>query len=402
MEAEPAMSGVRCDAVMTGRCLILETPRVEVVGERTVLSSLLRLDGDERTLRYSVPLGVPVDDNSADPFFPVALLLSMFLHADLRCLAPVSARLKQAVGQIQDLWQLWSPRVRRCTVTAETQPPPQINAREGGSFFSAGIDSFYTLFSRRNEIAYLISVLGFDVPLSNRSLWDEVLAANRRVASEVGLHLIVVETNVREVYADAVSWEDGHGAALAGVALLLAPLLGRVFIPASWTAALLLPYGSHPLLDPLWSTERTTLVHDAIAVERFDKLKAIYTQPIVLETLRVCWQNGAGTYNCCQCRKCLTTMVMLRALGVLSRAATFPARLDLKTFPRIWSARTAEYVQASENILRHNLRSTLADVDRQHDPELVLSLECAIAMRAKPPNYWRRATARLRRLVTAR
>lgn len=46
-------------------------------------------------------------------------------------------------------------------------------------------------------------------------------------------------------------------------------------------------------------------------------------------TLRVCWENRDGAYNCCRCRKCLIMMIALEALGVRGSFPTFPGELDL-------------------------------------------------------------------------
>jgi hypothetical protein len=73
-----------------------------------------------------------------------------------------------------------------------------------------------------------------------------------------------------------VGWKLYHGAALAAVALLFQDRLGKILIPPTYSYADLLPWGSHPLLDPLWSTEQTTIEHEGCEATRVEK--AAYIQ----------------------------------------------------------------------------------------------------------------------------
>jgi hypothetical protein len=115
---------------------------------------------------------------------------------------------------------------------------------------------------------------------------------------------------------------------MATVANLLG--FGRVYVPATYTYADLFPWGSHPLLDPLWRTEGTEIIHDSAEVSRFDKLAALAHDEVAQEHLRVCWENRDGAYNCGRCEKCTRTMIALRAHGVLERFRTFDTPLELR------------------------------------------------------------------------
>jgi pyruvyl transferase EpsO len=112
-----------------------------------------------------------------------------------------------------------------------------------------------------------------------------------------------------------------HGAAMAAVAYALAPNHGKVYIASSNSYVDLHTWGSHPLLDPLWSTEAVQIVHDG-GETRMNKLRALVQYPEAVARLRVCWRNP-GSFNCGHCEKCVRTMLALRALGV-ERCAAFP------------------------------------------------------------------------------
>ena len=66
----------------------------------------------------------------------------------------------------------------------------------------------------------------------------------------------------------------------------------------------------------------------APASTRLEKVERLADSEVARRTLRVCWRNLDGRYNCGRCEKCLRTMVALEALGVLRalRDASRPAR----------------------------------------------------------------------------
>ena len=192
-------------------------------------------------------------------------------------------------------------------------------------FFSGGVDSFRSLIKHRNEVDSLVLVHGFDVPLADPKAFAQAEAQAREVARLFGKRLILVRTNMHfEQPALPCNWGMYFGAALAAVAQALAPNHGKVFIASSYSYAHVQPWGSHPLLDPLWSTEAVQIAYD-IGETRMEKLYSLVQHPEVLARLRVCWESLAD-YNCGKCEKCVRTMLGLRALGV-DRCAAFPDTL---------------------------------------------------------------------------
>jgi hypothetical protein len=197
-------------------------------------------------------------------------------------------------------------------------------------FFSGGVDSFYTFLKAHDEITALIFVHGFDIRLDRVALRDRVAGAVRDLAARLERPLIEVETNLRDFSNRYARWAPEYfGSALASVGLLLSPQFRKIYIPGSVTYAELLPWGSHPMVDTLWRTEETELVHDGCEATRVEKVGFIASHEVALGSLRVCWENRDGAYNCGRCEKCLRTMISLRAVGALDRCATFPRRLSL-------------------------------------------------------------------------
>ena len=256
---------------------------------------------------------------------------------DLASCGQVSERLLLAVPKILDLCRTWDASVRKVEIRGAVPVAKTANPSGGvGVFFSGGVDSFYTLLRHESEITDLIFVHGFDIPLGETSLRNKTSEMVRRVSSELGKRTVEVETNLRQFLEPHVDWgREAHGAALAAVGHLLSPALRRIYIPASHVYDQLDPWGSHPHLDPLWSSEALEFFHDGCEASRLQKVAFVSGSDLVMQSLRVCWKNPNGVYNCGRCEKCLRTMISLHVAGALNRCATFDTPLDVKRVSRI-------------------------------------------------------------------
>ena len=160
----------------------------------------------------------------------------------------------------------------------------------------------------------------------------------RSAAAELDLPLVVVSTDLR-TFSDRFA-----GAGITTTELRLAGIAtARVALREDVRARdhdLRTPRttGSHPLLDPLWSSEDVELVHDGCEATRLDKLSLVASEAAARHWLRVCWENRDGGYNCGRCEKCLRTMVAMDALGVLDAFDRFPhqiSSIDIARVPKI-------------------------------------------------------------------
>jgi hypothetical protein len=132
------------------------------------------------------------------------------------------------------------------------------------------------------------------------------------MVGSLGKCFVTVETNFYPFgYRYNLGRNLSQGACLAAVALLLG--FPRAFIPSSHSYRHLHPLGSHPLTDPLWSSDSVTIVHDGAEVERNEKLRSVCRCESALANLRVCLDDM--NVNCGKCGKCLRTMIDLRLLG---------------------------------------------------------------------------------------
>jgi hypothetical protein len=212
----------------------------------------------------------------------------------------------------------------------------------------------------------------------------------RAAAADLGKELIEVETNMRAVTDPYEAWQLAHGVVIAAVTLLLQGQLERIYVPASFAYADLAPWGTHPLLDPLWGTEAIDLVHDGCELVRAEKVAQIATHDVVLEHLRVCNQQ-ASKYNCGKCEKCVRTMLNLRLAGALPRARTLPTTVTARRVARLRPFGYAERVATKNNL--HRARAT---------GDWAMAGALTVALRPRPLLRVRHALGRAKRALVRR
>lgn len=277
------------------------------------------------------------DPTVGDAFVAAMLLPAMATGEPIEIELPVSARMLDALDQVQELYRFWDPTLNPIAVRGPRLSTFEQGGDRRGAFFSCGVDSTYTLLKNvqrhandAQSIDTLILIHGFDIFVDklNRDLYPKALENARRVATHHGKNLFEVATNLRDVTDRFVHWGSiGYGSNLASIALALQGTFRRVVIAASNTYAHLGPLGAHPVLDPLWSTERLAIAHDGCEASRLEKLALVAQDDAALGSLRVC-ASLTPTVNCGKCDKCLLTMIGLEVCGALDRCPTLPHRID--------------------------------------------------------------------------
>ncbi|MEM6486521.1 MAG: hypothetical protein AAF662_16250 [Pseudomonadota bacterium] len=207
---------------------------------------------------------------------------------------------------------------------------PSEGKRGVGLFFTGGVDSAYSLCVNRGKVTHLINVQGLDIPLNDHQRQEQTNELLAQIAERESLELLQVRTNIRDMRLfNAAPWSITHGGVLGGIAHLFSRSLETVLIASSNVPG---PYGSHPELDPLWSSSALNVVYDTPGVKRLDKVRRIAKEPYLVDLLKVCWENRATDLNCGICEKCVRTQCELAAAGV-EAPASFPkgnlvARVD--------------------------------------------------------------------------
>lgn len=305
------------------------------------------------------------DDNTlisgnTETFIACALLPSMKMGGgEIRINGEISSKFLSALDTIQDIYCTWQPSFKRTKITGITalQRTQTAQQKRVGAFFTGGVDSLYTFLKHNEEITDVIFAYGLDIKLKDTVMREQTSKKIHAIASEFGKNVIEIETNLLELFDFYVNWGQlGHGAALAAIGHLFSCTFHRIYIPSSYSYSNLFPWGSHPILDPLWSSENLEFIHDGCEATRVNKVALIAQYDIALNTLRVCWTNPDSVYNCGKCEKCIRTMINLKINNALSRCTTFSEELDIKQVKKIVAntVGTRAFIQENLDALEKN------------------------------------------------
>ncbi|MCP4023047.1 MAG: hypothetical protein GY729_14495, partial [Desulfobacteraceae bacterium] len=206
-----------------------------------------------------------------------------------------------------------------------------------GMVLSGGMDSLAAL--RLNRLnypkehpAYIKDGLflhGFDIGgVVERGMkfhvFDRAMDAISKVTDDAGVTLIPVYTNIRHLCDKRELWLNSFfGAVLAAIAHAFSWGMDMIFIGSSYDIPNLHPCGSHPLLDPEYSSYDLRIRHRDYELSRLEKIKIVSGWDTAFQNFRVCLANVQGRLNCGKCEKCVRTMTELTALGLLHKTSAF-------------------------------------------------------------------------------
>jgi hypothetical protein len=261
---------------------------------------------------------------SCDPFVVATIFLAMQQRTDVVVHGEVSPSLLQNLAEFQAAWTCWCPkRYRQVEITADVEREQlKADSNKAIAAFSGGVDSCFTVFRHstkrcgrigRNLQAGLM-VQGFDIPLEQQETFDRAAEKSRAMLASLGMELIPIATNFRELEQD---WEDAHGTGIASCLMLFQRGFEAGIIASSDPYdALNLPYGSNPVSDWLLSSQSFQIVHDGASFNRIEKIREIANWPEVPANLRVCWEGSQKDRNCGRCEKCIRNILAFRVLGL--------------------------------------------------------------------------------------
>lgn len=297
---------------------------------------------------------------------------------DLILDGPVDASLLEHVQELMEAWSCWRPDRRPIRVTAWPDSAPEPTGTRTGVFFTAGVDSFFSLLHRDEMIRLhpewrlkplddLIYVQGYDIPLAKRAELERKGVALQEVARKTGKTLVLMASNYRDsgVSLRKNAWGPvTHGPAMAASGLLLGRRWHTLLLSASTDYGCLEPWGSTCVTDPFLSTASTRLRHYGAGFERCRKVEFISRFDVVLDHVHVCWRD-ASERNCGNCEKCLRTLLSIELAGATDRARTFPpGGFSADRLVRAWSE--GRPWSANERYRRHyrEMRDRAGDLGR--------------------------------------
>lgn len=257
--------------------------------------------------------------------------------------APICPELKDGLTTIMHYlinWHGGDRYIMPIEAPLQSQPLFPDKPARAGALFSGGVDALAML--RDNHLNFPAEhpryikdgILVYGV-LNGEDKFDpsfqNVIEAISLMAKDAGINLIQVNTNtnahLRDLDSDYRFWRFEYlGSFLAAVSHAFAPRFTTISIASTYDIAHLEPWGSHPLIDPLYSNTGLQVRHENAALSRLDKTKLVGEWDVALKHLRVCNEKESyseGNYNCGKCEKCVCTMTALTALGMLDKTVTF-------------------------------------------------------------------------------
>lgn len=279
--------------------------------------------------------------SSGNPWLAILLPIAATLGEDLNIPLAVDPALLRGAESVLRLWNHWRKHMRVVGITTGPLRSVAVPNRSAASFFSAGVDSTFTVL-RRPDVKNWVTVQGFDMPISKTEEFAQHCARLSNIAKHYDATFIPVVTNIRETRWKKAHWElFSHGPALAAVGLMFENHFHEMLVPASYDYNSLDPWGSHPLSDPLFSTVHTKIVHEGVAYTRTEKIEYLSNDKRALSELHVCYRGadskGQDHRNCGRCEKCYRTMIALDLFGKLDDAKLFDrTTFDIKRISKIY------------------------------------------------------------------
>lgn len=328
--------------------LTLKKVRREKQGKQFVTSA--EVDGSPLFFKQPMAHQGAEDGNA---FLAALLIPAMLKGRDIQLpdALPISPRLFQSLERIQMILSQWYSDLTPIEVNAQVQDAAGSFPRHeaDAAFFSGGIDACYTLATMSTELSQIVYVRGVDMQMDDESLWQRCLARNQEIADQYQVELVPVESNIRffirYLTSTPIGWYMAQGAGLAAIALNLP--VRTMSISSSNCYANMQPLGTHPLLDPLWSTESLEIDHVGCERRRHEKLQEVANSDFLLERVRVCWQDKG--INCGRCDKCIHLRVALTICGI--DHPELPPLTDLDELRHAHVTTVGDYVEWEDNAL---------------------------------------------------
>lgn len=305
--------------------------------DKVILSAKVKRQEEEFELFYAYDKKYSdLINESADAFMAAALIPAMYYNENLKCNYPVSKTLIDNFNYIQDVFTTWYPKeLHRIKIESKIKTSDNIKTEKikKASFFSLGVDSFYSLLKEQN-LDYLVFMKGVELPLLiyDNYDFDPLQRKLEKVANHYNVELIIGETNLRDHFK--INWENLYsGGGLSSVAISLGNQINQFLIPSSFSYNFSPPSASSLQTDSYWSTGQQHIIHHGCEATRVSKLTDyISKDEFALNNLRICLNNDGGAENCGECRKCITAMLSLDITGELKKCSALPNNLPKDYF----------------------------------------------------------------------
>ena len=311
-------------------------------------------------------------------------------------------QLRNGVETAIQLLQHWYGEDGHSTVAIEAtqgfEPPVPRTPERTALFMSGGVDSLTSFYLNRQDfpldhpgsIQDGLFMAGFglvgegengytgslrDAFKDSANKIDQDAAFLSELVEREKFTLIPIHTNfTTSMVRPKILVREMGAAILAAIAHVFPDRFSKVNIASSYSIkelylnGTLHPWGTHPFLDPNYSSAEMSVHHEDCHLTRLEKLGVIADWELGLSCLRVCnyrpEYHKSGTLNCGRCDKCIRTMLQLMIYGGLGRCSTFPDKdvtLEMIEHMEIRSPAVSlpQLVEPLEQIGRYDLAKAL-------------------------------------------
>jgi hypothetical protein len=386
--------------------MIVDGLRTDIVDGQHELSADVTFEDEPRRtervwFRWPEAYGRP--ETIGDPFLAGLVISAMALRERLHVEAPVSRALLVALRErLTPVMRRWGWDEAAVPVTAiETDPATVEPGDEQACFFSAGVDSFHSFLSNRDETTHLLLMRGFEVSVDDDVTWRAARSHVADIAEQHGKTLVSIASNLGRIGANITIGRleaqgrpvlEYHrrrysGTQLVAFAQCLQQRVHRFIVPSSLPWEWLMPHGTHPLIEPAWSTAAAAFDLDGLETDRIGKVRWLCENaPDAVGKLRVCYGTEHGELNCGRCPKCLLTRIHLDLLGHADLAVSFDRELDLRAVRRV----------SKENRGPYQWPPTLAEAERLGRREIARAMRVGMRLDFSWYQFWQKNGPRLR------
>lgn len=253
-----------------------------------------------------------------------ALLLAMLQSAmasgeEISIDAPISAELTGGLEELLRALQEARPELRRVavhTAGVEDVPvqEPAATPDTTAIWFDSSVVSFFAYLRCREEVDAILFPIDFvdDSEVTFRE--GRGIKSARHRAAELGKPLLPLESNLRDIARTfgAELWDPvWYGVA----AHLLRGEVRRLVLPSTGVN------GSdvRTFVNSSGAADRLGFVALGDGADDAEMNRALASDWITLEALRVCWDNPYRSYNCGRCSKCTRSVPARRLVELLAR-----------------------------------------------------------------------------------
>jgi hypothetical protein len=213
-----------------------------------------------------------------DAFVIATCMTAMQEGRTLEIRGAVSECLLRNLAEYAVIWSRWLPLTYGQVEFAPERTVSRLSVRRANGVlaaFSGGVDASFLVWTHHQKrrgwqsqpISHCMLAHGFDIPLAEPESFRAAFSSGQETLRTLPLPLVWVRTNFRS--AVPTKWTHACGAAIASCFHHFAETCGTALIASSAPyGALVIPWGSNPITDHLFSSDAVDVLHDGAAFDR--------------------------------------------------------------------------------------------------------------------------------------